>query len=599
MNILGFSGLHTSASFKRNAFPHLEPRQYRIHQSFDAAAALVTNGKVRVAVAEERFSGEKATGAFPVQALEYCLSSSGLAPQQIDYLAHGWAYEPFRSFFEQEGGMGKQQFDKVFSRAAQERCIEECFPTFDWAKKLVAVSHHLAHAASAFYLSGFEEALILIADATGEAHSMTIAIGRRSGIEVLRQVPTLHSLGILYSVFTYYLGFKPASDEYKVMGLAPYGNPRRYFQQCMELIHLQEAGNYTIPILSANRTFEEKETYSKTLELLAERFGAPREPGTPVTQHHRDIAAGLQQALQASLLHVLRHFKQETGQQQLCMAGGVALNCTANGVIRRSRLFKQVFIQPAAGDDGTALGAALYVQYTQSKSDFHPTKMALPLWGPEYTDDEIAQALQQRTRCQVTTMNSFSELARVVAKQLASGKVVAWFQGRMEFGPRALGNRSILADPRRLNMRDHLNKLIKKRENFRPFAPAVTAEAASVYFDILSGEETADAYMLFVVQVRPAYRALVPAVTHVDGSARLQVVSQEDNPRFWELLNAFCHESSLPILLNTSFNLRDQPIVCTPEQAIDTFLASEMDILIIGQHIVTHTVGENMESLHD
>ncbi|HEU5378391.1 MAG TPA: carbamoyltransferase N-terminal domain-containing protein, partial [Ktedonobacteraceae bacterium] len=501
MNVLGFSGLHNSASFKERALPHLPPRLRRINQSFDAAAALVTDTVVRAAAAEERFSGEKATGAFPLHAIDCCLKAAHLSPTQVDYIAHGWNYEPFKPFFEQGDEISRQQFEQVFSRAAQLQCIHEYLPTFGWAEKLVQVPHHLAHAASTFYLSGFGEALILVADGMGEVHSLTIALGEQTGIKVLKQIPALHSWGILYSVLTFYLGFKPASDEYKVMGLAPYGNPQVYFKRFMELIHLKDDGTYTIPILFANKSFEQRETYSETLRIIADCFGPAREPDAPMTQNHMDIAAGLQNALQASLLHVLRHFKRETAQQNLCMAGGVALNCTANSVIRRSRLFKRMFIQPAAGDDGTALGAALYVQRAHSANN-PPVKMALPLWGPEYTDEEIAETLQSRSGCSSIAVPSFEELVRTVAHHLAAGRVVAWFQGRMEFGPRALGNRSILADPRLPGMRDHLNRLIKKRESFRPFAPAVTAEAAPVYFDIAPGEEAADAYMLFVVQVK-------------------------------------------------------------------------------------------------
>lgn len=586
MNVLGFSGLHYSASFKKSALPRFTPLQYRINQSFDAAAALVTDYGVQAAAAEERFSGQKATGSFPVHAINHCLKIAQLSPSQIDYVAHGWAYEPLKSFFEESDEISKQQFEQVFSRASQIRCIQEFLPSFNWTEKLIQVPHHIAHAASTFYLSGFEEALILVADGMGESHSMTIALGKQADIKVIKQVPALHSLGLLYSVLTFYLGFKPASDEYKVMGLAPYGNPRLYFNRFMELIQLKEDGTYTIPILFANKSFEERESYSETLRIIADHLGPSREPGEPITQTHMDIAAGLQHVLQVSLLHVLRYFKRETGQKNLCMAGGVALNCTANSIIRRSRLFSQIFIQPAAGDDGTALGAALYVQRAYGKNN-PSMKMSLPLWGPEYTDEEIAEALRSYSGCNSIHVASFSELANIVAKRLAEGQVVAWFQGRMEFGPRALGNRSILADPRRPGMRDHLNRLIKKRESFRPFAPAVKAEAAQKYFDIADGEEALDSYMLFVVQVRPTYQGQLPAVTHVDGSARVQVVSRAEQPRFWMLLDAFEKISDTPVLLNTSFNLRDQPIVCAPTQAIETFLESEMDLLVIGHHMVT------------
>jgi carbamoyltransferase len=480
----------------------------------------------------------------------------------------------------------KQQFEEVYSRDAQVRCLQEHFNSFDWAKKLVHVPHHLAHAASTFYLSGFKESLILIIDGMGEQHSTTIAVGKENQIKIIKQFPSLHSLGILYGVFTLYLGFCFGLDEYKVMGLAPYGNSRRYFNQVMDLIKLKTDGTYTIPVLLQNQTQEEKETYRRTLQVLIDTFGSPREVDSEITQEHMDIAAALQSALQACLVHVLRYFKKETGQSHICMAGGVALNCTANSVIKRSRMFKNMFIQPAAGDDGTALGAALYIQHFHEQN-LSVKKMALPLWGPSYETEEIQQTLKYRQECESIFFPSFDDLAREIAKRIAEGQTVAWFQGRMEFGPRALGNRSILADPRDPGMRDRINKLVKKREGFRPFAPAVTVEAASRFFEIDEGDESIYAYMLFVTQVRAAYREQLPAITHVDGSARVQTVSKEDNPRFWSLLNEFGRVSGIPILLNTSFNVRGQPIVCTPKEAMETFLLAKLDVLVMENYVIT------------
>lgn len=321
MNIIGISGLHNSVHFKKKEFPNLSPCQYRIAQGYDSAAALVTNEGVKAAAAEERFTREKATGSFPVNAIRYCLQSSNIPPDAVDYIAHGFSYEPFRSFYE-HGGFTERQFTEVYSREAQIHCIQEHFPTHNWAAKLIQVPHHLAHAASAFYLSGFEESLILVADGMGEFHSMTIAVGKESSINVIRQVPAAHSLGILYSVCTMYLGFSMGLDEYKVMGLAPYGNPRRYFNKFIDYIHLKGDGAYTIPLLSQDKTIEEKETHSGILRVLADTFGPPREPGTEITQDQKDIAAALQAALHACLMHVLRHFREETGQSNVCMAGG-------------------------------------------------------------------------------------------------------------------------------------------------------------------------------------------------------------------------------------------------------------------------------------
>lgn len=593
MNIIGISGLSNSVKFKQRAFPNLSKRQYRFAQGADAAAALITNGSIRAAAAEERFVGVKGTHAFPINAIHYCLNAGGLATDDIDFIAHNFNYEPFREYFINDA-YTKQLFDEVYSREAIISCFEEYLPSCDWADKFVQVPHHLAHAASAFYPSGLNEALILVADGIGEFHSTTIAVGNHDQIDIIRQVPGLHSLGLLYGIFTLYLGFYMNFDEYKVMGLAPYGNRHRYFSKVMQLVDLRDDGTYTTPVLFHNKTMEEKETYSGTLRVLADMFGPPRQPESEITQHHIDVAAALQATLEACLMHLLRYFQRETGQERLCMAGGVALNCTANSVVKRSGLFEDMFIQPAAGDDGTALGAALYMQHTHeprsgTKSIVHSAqKMALPLWGPAYHDTAIWQSLVERPNCECVAFATFDDLIESIAQRLARGQIVAWFQGPMEFGPRALGNRSILADPRHPDMRDRINSIVKKRESFRPFAPAVTAEAASQYFDIEVGNEAMYSYMLLVTQVREVYREQLPAITHIDGSARVQTVSREENEQFWALLDGFSKLTGLPVLLNTSFNVRGQPIVCTPADAIDTFLSTELDALAIGCYVVEH-----------
>jgi len=584
MNVLGVSGLHESVPFKKVALPGLAARDYRIAQGFDSAAALVTDQGVRAAAAEERFTRDKGTGTFPAHAIRYCLAAAALSPDAVDYVAHGFAYEPFRDLFEQDD-FGRRQFAEVYSRQAQLRCLHAHLPGGDWDRKLIQVPHHLAHAASAFYVSGFEEALILVADGMGEVHSMTIAVARGRDITTLAQVPALHSLGLLYGVVTLHLGFEFGLDEYKVMGLAPHGDPRRYFGQFMGLIKLEADGTCTIPVLFANRTLEERETYGGTLRQLAEVLGPPRAPDAALDGNHADVAAGLQAALQAALMHTLRYFKAQTGLRNLCLAGGVALNCTANGVIKRSGLFRDMFVQPAAGDDGSALGAALWVQRLH-QPDRRLPRMGLPLWGPDYDADAIGRALDEGRCGPPGAFASFDELAREVARRLADGQIVAWFQGRMEFGPRALGNRSILADPRDARMRDRINQLVKKREEFRPFAPAVTAEAAHRFFELDPADAGLYAHMLVVAPVRAAYRDRLPAVTHVDGSARVQTVSRADHPRFWTLLEEFGKITGMPVLLNTSFNVRGQPIVCTPTEAVATFLAAGLDALAIGDRLL-------------
>ncbi|HWX21798.1 MAG TPA: carbamoyltransferase C-terminal domain-containing protein [Candidatus Binatia bacterium] len=584
MNIIGISGVHQNVAFKVREFPGLSQRQYRINQGFDSAAALVNAGGVVAAAAEERFTRDKATGDFPVRAMQCCLEAGGIKISEVDFLAHGFAYEPFQSAF-QEPDYARMQYEELYSPEAQKRHLNHYFPAVDWDRKFIAVPHHLAHAASAYYLSGFEEALILVSDGMGEVHSMTVALGQGKEIRILKQVPAFHSLGILYGVFTLYLGFYMNMDEYKVMGLAPYGNPRRHFDKVMELVSLKDDGSYVIPTFANDRTPVEKETHAGVLRVLTERFGPPREPDSEITQDQKDIAAALQAVLQACQLHILRHFKRETGQRHLCMAGGVALNCSVNGVLRRSCLFDRMFVQPAAGDDGCALGAALFAQKLHEPG-FKPRQMEVPLWGPEFGESEIRHALDDQVDCAWSKAGSFDELCQQVAERLAAGEIIAWFQGRMEFGPRALGSRSILADPRDPGMRDRVNNLVKKREGFRPFAPVVTSEAARRYFDIAPGEEDDFAHMLYVTHVLPAYRQSLPAITHVDGSARVQTVSAQHNPRLWKLLNAFERVTGLPIVLNTSFNVKGEPIVCTPREAINTFRNAHLDALVLADYLV-------------
>ena len=584
MNVIGISGLDNGIRFKKREFPDLSARQYRIAQGYDSAAALVSSCGVQAAAAEERFTGEKATGTFPLNAIRYCLEAGRLAPSAIDYLAHSFSYEPFRSFFDHDDYL-KRQFTEVYSRDAQLACLQRYAPGWHWDEMLVSVPHHLAHAASAFYMSGFDQSLILVSDGMGEFHSATVAIGKGNEIHIIKQIPGLHSLGLLYGVVTLYLGFFMGLDEYKVMGLAPYGDARRHFDKLMGLVQLKRDGTYEIPVLSRNLSWEDKETYAGTLRELTEMFGRPREPESEISQDHMDVAAALQAVLQASIFHVLQHFRKETDQKQLCMAGGVALNCSANGVILRSRMFRKIFVQPAAGDDGTALGAAMYVQ-RYHEPEASRARMSGPFWGPEYDNASIARAIKERADCIVIEYSSFDELVQDVTRRLGQGEIIGWFQGRMEFGPRALGNRSILADPRDSGMRRRINHLVKKREEFRPFAPAVTAETAVQYFDIRAGEEPTYAHMLFVAQVRKPYQRQLPAITHVDGSARVQTVQRQDNPRFWGLLNAFGKVAGMPILLNTSFNVRGQPIVRTPEEAVDTFLAARLNALAMGNYLV-------------
>jgi carbamoyltransferase len=581
VNVIGISGLDNSVAFKRRELPDLDPGEYRVAQGFDSAAALVTDDDVAAAAAEERFTGEKSTGAFPRNAILYCLEAAGLEPADIDHIAHGFAYKPMP--FHRDGSLEQRRYNEVYAPEVTAGRAEEMFP--GWGSRFVSVPHHTAHAASAFYLSGFDDSLIVIADGMGEIESLTVAVGEGDAIRVLRRYSIPQSLGILYSVFTLYLGFEMMMDEYKVMGLAPYGDPGRYRDEMQQVIELGDEGSYQIPILAHN-TRAEWETHRGALSALDDLFGERREPGGPVDDRHRDVAAAVQAGLEDVLFHVLEHFQKDTGARRLCMAGGVALNCTVNGLIADRGMFDDMFVQPASADDGSALGAALHVHRTHGRGE-RRMRMTMPYWGPDLTEASIETALAARRDVTAQRYDDVDGLLSVAAERLAAGEVVAWAQGRLEFGPRALGNRSILGDPRDAKMRDHINELIKQREEFRPFAPAVVSESASEYFEIEEGKERYYPHMLFVAQTRPQYRDQLGAVTHVDGSARLQTVDKEENPRFWALLKQFEELTGLPVILNTSFNLKGQPIVKDPAVALETFVVSNLDALVIGDYLVT------------
>lgn len=578
MKILGISGLHFSQAYKRHKLPNLDERYYRIAQGFDAAAALIIDGEIVAAAAEERFMREKSTGRFPYRAAQFCLQRADIEFNQLDYIAHGFNFEPHQNSFMQNNKQAL--YETVFSRKAQTDLLTKYFGwSKDSATQFIQVPHHFAHAASCYYTSGFDQALIMIADGMGETQSVSMLLGDGDKLSLLAEIPEIHSLGILYGMFTLYLGFDFNADEYKVMGLAPYGNPDIHFKTLMSLVELKDSGRFAIPFLSCNKTFNQQETYEKTLEKLVELFGSMRQPGGELSQNHKDIAAALQAVLQKTLLHTLRYFQFTTQQQNLAMAGGVALNCSANAQIRQSRLFKNIYIQPAAGDDGSALGAALHIQKKHASR-------TMPYLGPDFSNEEIENCLLNYPQCQSMILKKDALLIDT-AKHISNGKVVGWFQGRMEFGPRALGNRSIIADPRNSMMQKTLNLKIKQREDFRPFAPAVLIEDACEYFEISTDQLNEYKYMQIVAPVKPAYRALLPAVTHVDYSARLQVVDKTDNPLFWELINTFKKLTGVPILINTSFNVNTQPIVCHPEEAIETFELAQLDYLVIGHHMVS------------
>ncbi|MBW1597621.1 carbamoyltransferase C-terminal domain-containing protein [Streptomyces sp. JJ38] len=589
MLVLGISGLDRSMSVKKEMLPGLDWREQRVVQGLDSAAALVSEDGVLAASAQERHDGNKGTGAFPVDAIEACLRTAGVSLDDVDVVAHGFRYEPSPAF--ERDALARRWFEDVYRREVQLDVLRAHYPDQDWESKFTGVRHHLAHAASAYHLSGFADATVLVADGMGESEATSVLHGDGPDLRFARTYPVSASLGILYSVVTQYLGFLPGMDEYKIMGLAPYGDAGRYADQAEELVRHTSGGRLVVPVLAHDKSPVERETHRGAIRRLEELFGPARHPEAPVESRHMDIAAALQRRLEESLLTVLRTAVSEGARSRnLCMAGGVALNCTANGLIARSGLFDRVFVQPASGDDGTALGAAL--AELRRRVPAPPAAMTMPYWGEEFGAADIDAALAGLGPDYRVRELSEEALLAEVSALIRAGRVVSWFQGRMEFGPRALGNRSILADPTAPGMRAHLNAVVKQREEFRPFAPAVLAEEAHTYFELDPEQESMYRHMLFVTQVRPAYQERLPSITHVDGSARVQTVDRATAPRFWKLIRRVGDDSGIPMVVNTSFNLKGQPIVRTPEEAVATFARSTLDALAIGDRLVTRSADD-------
>jgi carbamoyltransferase len=584
MNILGVSGLANSESHKRKLYPNLDSSEHRIRQGLDSAAALICDGEIVAAAAEERFTGEKQTGAFPVNAINYCLADRGLRIDQIDALVHAFDYAPYEKVWRMDAS-SSEMYDAVFSRAALLREIERHLPGFQ-ESRVHHVSHHQAHAASAYFTSGWDECLTVVVDGMGEVHAATVYHARKNELKKLHEISAMHSIGVLYSLITLHLGFDFNGDEYKIMGLAPYGDPKRYRRFFAEAVELRPNGSICIPALQLNRTREERDNYIATRRFLEEQLGSRRKNDEEVTDQHRDLAASLQEWLEKVMLHICGHFQKETGSRRLALAGGVALNCTTNGKLMRSGLFDEIYVQPASGDDGTALGAAL--QWAATHDHVCNRRLSVPFFGPASTPHEIAAALaEHEPRIKVTQLAGLKHACEEAAAWIARGRVIAWHRGRMEFGPRALGNRSILADPGHPEMRDRINAMVKKREAFRPFAPAVSAEQAHTWFDIEEGTQLP--YMIMIVNVREQHRAALPAITHVNGTARVQTVSAKDNPDFHSLLKAVGKATGREMVLNTSFNVKGQPIVNTAREAVETFLGTGIQGLFLENYLITKT----------
>jgi carbamoyltransferase len=571
----------------------------------DSAAALIEDGRIVAAAQEERFSRRKHDAGFPARAAAYCLEQSGAGLEAVDrvvfydkpflkferlvetYLA--FAPRGFRSF---RMAIPLWLREKLFLKDLLRQELAKLDRRGGWNGELLFSEHHLSHAASAFFPSPFDEAVVLTMDGVGEWATTSAAIGKGKSLEVHKEIHFPHSLGLLYSAFTYYTGFKVNSGEYKVMGLAPYGEPRYRDAILEHLVDVKEDGSFKLDL----SYFDYCTGLTMTNGAFDELFGGPpRKPDQLLTQRHMDLAASIQAVTDEIVLRLTRSLAAETGIANLCLAGGVALNCVANGKVLRDGCFRRLYVQPAAGDAGGALGAALVGYHLQLGQKRHANGDAMrgAYLGPQFSQSEIESSLR-RCGARFRVMDE-AALIEAAAQDLAQGNALGWFQGRMEFGPRALGNRSILGDPRSPTMQRTLNLKVKYRESFRPFAPSVLAEDAHEYFD-LDGESP---YMLLVADVKQerrremsaAERALfgidklnvprsdIPAVTHVDYSARIQTVHEETNPRYHALLRSFKRKTGCAVLVNTSFNVRGEPIVCTPQDAFRCFMGTELDVL--------------------
>ena len=578
----------------------------------DSAAALVVDGRIEAAAQEERFTRRKHDAGYPANAIASCLEIGGTTLADVDRVVfYDKPFVKFERLLETYVALAPRGFrsfrraapvwikEKLFQKPLLARRLRAEAPQVDWESRLLFAEHHQSHAASAFYPSPFRRAVVLTMDGVGEWTTTSVAIGDGNALDIVRELHFPHSLGLLYSAFTYYLGFRVNSGEYKVMGLAPYGVPK-YAQTILdELIDLKPDGTFRLDL----RCFDFCTGLTMTNRHFDALFGGPpRQEDEALAQRHMDLAASVQAVVEEAVLRLTRSLRQETGIDQLCLAGGVALNCVANGKVLRDGRFRALWAQPAAGDAGGALGAALAASHRlfdaprPHAAEAGGDAMRGALLGPAFDTAAIEAALDAAgARYQRLTE---AALVDAVASALAEGQAVGWFQGRMEFGPRALGNRSILADPRAPGMQRALNAKIKFRESFRPFAPSVPREDAAACFD-LTGDS---AYMLLVAAVRGADKAEgeglarldsvsspFPAVTHVDGSARLQTVDAAVNPRFHRLLTAFKAKTGCPMLVNTSFNVRGEPIVCTPADALRCFMGTELDCLAIGDCLLHKT----------
>jgi carbamoyltransferase len=576
----------------------------------DSAACLIYDGNIIAAAQEERFTRKKHDSSFPHYAIEYCLKESGITEKELTNIVFYekpflkferlietyLAYAP-RGFISFSKSMPLWIKDKLFQKNNISNELSKILGNKKkFYDKLLFSEHHLSHAASAFFPSPFNNAAIITLDGVGEWSTSSIAIGNRNKIEIIKEIHFPHSLGLLYSAFTYYLGFKVNSGEYKLMGLAPYGEPKYKNIITDNLIKIKSDGSFHLDMTYFNYATGLKMTNSKFNKLFG---GPPRTPETKLSQKDMDIASSIQKVIEDVIIKIANHASSETKLENLCLAGGVALNCVANGVLQREKIFKNIWIQPASGDAGGALGCALavwHMHYEKDRKVNENDSMRGSFLGPSFNNEEIETELN---KCgAIYSKIEDIELIDRVSSKIIESKAIGWMQGRMEFGPRALGARSIIADPRSPDMQKQLNLKVKYRESFRPFAPSILKEYVGEWFEIRSDSD----YMMFVSHIKEnkkiqiesteemifgidklnIQRSAVPSVTHVDYSARIHTVKEKYNSLYYKLLSKFNEKTGCPILINTSFNIRGEPIVCTPKEAFNCFMGTDLDVLVIG-----------------
>ena len=585
MYILGYSGIDGYLKYKNGHIVNLTLHESYVSQGMDAAAALLRNGEIIAASAEERFTGEKHTGTFPMHAIQACLDAAGIGMKDIDVVAHNFNYDQYKELFELND-YTSGLFHNALSTESQVNIFKKHF-NIDVTAIFEAHDHHDTHAVYAFETSGYSSSLVIVADGLGEFTSISVYDASPDEMRLLKSYGPTSSLGMLYSAITDYLGFVTNSDEYKIMGMAAYGDPKPFKSFFENLVTLGDEGSIEIHHLipAEIKSPLDRETYRYFKEWLSSQVFESRNPDAQVEQVHKDFTAALQERLNEAMVHLASYWQQKTKHNNLCLAGGVALNCVANAVIARQEIFKQLYIGPASADDGTSLGSALLSAKNRHILLDHKHHMEMPFYGPEITLDPLNKIIVENNLT-VEELNT-NDLLETVAREILDNKIIAWTQDNMEFGPRALGNRSILANPRDYTMRERLNTVTKQRESFRPFAPLVKEDAINDYFETIEG--VVYKHMLVNADVRPVHRDNLQAVTHHDGTARVQSVNKKDLPLIWGLLDKVEERSGIPILLNTSYNLKSMPIVCYENDALQSFIDSDLDILVINNLLIRKT----------